>query len=158
AAHLSEPERAAVHPLRHVVAADARIGAHALRHHGRRVVRAARAEIRDTRGDLARLRQPRLSLLQPRNAPRDRLVVATCQQALPDADGDVIGIERALDREQPVAALVLLADAHRLVGGAIELLAHLHFDERALLLDDDDEIEPLGEFLQLTLAQRPRAG
>ena len=28
-------------------------------------------------------------------------------------------------------------------GGAVKLLAHLHFDQRALLLDDDDEIEAL---------------
>ena len=43
----------------------------------------------------------------------------------------------------------LLADAHRLVGGAVKLLAHLHFDQRALLLDHDDEIEPFGEFGKL---------
>ena len=37
---------------------------------------------------------------------------------------DVVDVERALDREQPVARFVLLADADRLVGGAVELLAH----------------------------------
>ena len=68
---------------------------------------------------------------------------AYLQQPLADADRDVVRIERALDREQPVALLVLLADADRLVGGAVELLAHLHFDQRALLLDHDDEIEAL---------------
>ena len=77
---------------------------------------------------------------------------AILEQALADADRDLVGIERALDREQPVAVLVLLADADRLVGGAVELLAHLHFDQRALLLDHDDEIEPVGELL------RARAG
>ena len=88
----------------------------------------------------------------------DLLVVAVFQQPLADADRDLVGIERALDREQPVAALVLLADADRLVGGAVKLLAHLHFDQRALLLDHDDEVEALGELLQLALADRPRAG
>ncbi len=34
AAHLGEAEGGAVHPLDHVVAADARIGAAAFRHHG----------------------------------------------------------------------------------------------------------------------------
>ena len=45
AAHLGEALGLAVHPLRHEVAADAGIGARALRHHGRGVVRTARAEI-----------------------------------------------------------------------------------------------------------------
>src|SRR5437879_1028812 len=36
-------------------------------------------------------------------------------------------------------------------------LAHLYLDERALLLDHDDEIEAGGEFLQFVLRQRPRA-
>ena len=82
---------------------------------------------------------------------------AVAQQPLADADRDVVRIERALDREQPVALLVLLADADRLVGGAVKLLAHLHFDQRALLLDHDDEIEPLGELGQL-LPRRSATG
>ena len=45
AAHLRVAERLAVHPLRHVVAADAGIGARALRHLRGCVVRAAGAEI-----------------------------------------------------------------------------------------------------------------
>ena len=36
---------------------------------------------------------------------------------------------------------------------AVELFAHLHFDQRALLLDHDDEIEPFGERLQLARAK-----
>ncbi len=86
-----------------------------------------------------------LDLLEPRDAADDLVVAVIFEQPLADADRDLVGIERALDREQPVALLVLLADAERLVGGAVKLLAHLHFDQRALLLDDDDEIEALGE-------------
>ena len=71
--------------------------------------------------------------------------------------GDVVGIERALDREQPVALLVLLADADRLVGAAVKFLAHLHFDQRALLLDHDDEIEALRKFGKFLPADRPDA-
>src|SRR5215216_2004557 len=88
----------------------------------------------------------------------DRLVISAVEEALADANGDVVGIERALDREQPIAALVLLADADRLIGGAVELLAHLDLDQRALLLDHDDQVQPVGELLELALAQRPRTG
>src|SRR5947209_513257 len=88
----------------------------------------------------------------------DRLVGPVFEDALANADGDVVRIERALDRKQPPALLVLLADAGRLVRGAIKLLAHLDLDERALLLDYDDEIQPFGELLELALAQRPWAG
>ncbi len=52
-----KPEVVAVHPLRHVVAADAGIGARAFRHHGRGIVRAARAEIGRALGDVAAPRQ-----------------------------------------------------------------------------------------------------
>src|SRR5581483_5935241 len=142
---------------RHVVAADARIGAHAFRHHGRGIVRAAGAEIGNALGNIARLRGDALIFLEPRDALRNRVVAPVLQQPLADADGDVVRIERALDREQPVALFVLLADAHRLVGGAVKLLAHLDFDQRALLLDHYDEIEPGGKLFELALAQRPRA-
>ena len=54
--------------------------------------------------------------------------------------------------------LVLLADADRLIGGAVEFLAHLHFDQRTLLLDHDDEVEPLREFREFLAADRPHAG
>ena len=157
AAHLRVAERRAVHPLRHVVAADAGIGAHPFRHHGRGIVRAARAEIRNALGDVARLGGDALIFLEPRHALRDVVVAAILQQSLADADRDFVGIERTLDREQPVALLVLLADAHGLVRGAVKLLAHLHLDERALLLDDDDEIEPGGKFGELAPAERPGA-
>ena len=81
--------------------------------------------------------------------------MAAAQHALADRDRDVVRLERALHREQPLAELVALADHHRLVRGAVQLLAHLHLDQRALLLDHDDEVEALGELLQLGLRQRP---
>ena len=98
-----------------------------------------------------------LIFLEPRHALRNVVVAAIFQQSLADADRDFVGIERALYREQPVALLVLLADAHGLVRGAVKLLAYLHLDERALLLDDDDEIEPGGKFGELAPAERPGA-
>ncbi len=38
-------------------------------------------------------------------------------------------------------------------GGAVKLLAHLHLDQRALLLDHDDEVEAVGEVDQLRAAR-----
>ncbi len=52
AAHLGEAFGGAVHPVRHVVAADAGVGARALGNDGRGVVRAARAEVGDADGGL----------------------------------------------------------------------------------------------------------
>src|ERR1700738_1789910 len=79
------------------------------------------------------------------------------QNALADRDGDIVRIERALDGKQPVLLLITLADNHRLVGRTVKLLAHLHFDQRTLLLDADDEVEPFGEGFQLGARDRPRA-
>ena len=68
AAHLRVAERRAVHPLRHEMAADAGIGAHAFRHDGRCIVRAARAEIGNALGDVAGLGGDALHV--PSSAPR----------------------------------------------------------------------------------------
>ena len=83
--------------------------------------------------------------------PCEVVVAVILQQPLADGDRDVVGVERALHREEPVAALVLLADADRLVRRAVELLADLHLDQRALLLDHDDEVEAARELDQLAL-------
>jgi hypothetical protein len=84
-----------------------------------------------------------LRALQPGDVGGDLLVVADMpEHALADADGDVVGIERARGRGRASRpSFVLLADDDRLVDVAVELLADLHLDERALLLDDDHEVE-----------------
>src|SRR5258705_6251884 len=94
-----------------------------------------------------------------RGNPCCDLLVGTdpLQNALADADRNLVGIERALHREQPIAALVLLADADRLVGGAVKLFAYLHLDQRTLLLHHDDELEAVGELLEVVPADRPWA-
>ncbi len=121
-------------------------------------MRAAGAEIGDAHRHVLGLGENPLRLLELGDARGDLLVGPDpLQDPLADADRDLVGIERALHREQPVAALVLLADADRLIGGAVELLAHLHLDERALLLDHDDQLETRGELLEVALADRPRA-
>src|SRR5262249_9622090 len=76
AAHLREARRRAVHPLHHVVAADAGVGARARRHHGRGVVRAAGAEVGNAGRDFGDLRELALRLLEASNLGRDLLVVA----------------------------------------------------------------------------------
>ena len=113
-AHLGEPFGAAVHPVRHVVAADAGVGARALR---RRRWRSCAGSPGRNRGCGWRLRRVTGWL------PLRRLSSATCalivlagavaDQPLAELDGDVAGIERVLGREQPLLVLVLLADHAR---------------------------------------------
>ena len=113
AAHVGPAERVAVHPLRHEVAADACIGAHALRHHGGRIVRAARAEIRRARRHVGHGVDRALRLFQPRNPVGDLLDMPAPQHALADRDRNVMRVERALHGEQPVFLFVALADHDR---------------------------------------------
>ena len=63
AAHLGVAQRRAVHPLRHVMAADPGISAHAFGHHGRGVVRAAGAEIGNALSDVPGFRGDTLKSL-----------------------------------------------------------------------------------------------
>ena len=156
AAHLGVAERRTVHPLRHEMAADAGIGAHPFRHHGRGIVRTAGTEIRNALGDVAGLGGDALEFLQPRDALREFVVAMVFQEPLADADRDLVGVERALDGKQPIARFVALADDDRLVGAAVKFFADLDFDQRALLLDDDDEVEAGGEVGQFAAADRPR--
>ena len=107
--------------------------------------------------DVARFGGEALEFLQARHALRDFVVTVVLQDPLADADRDFVGIERALDRKQPIVLLIPLADAKRLIGGAVQLLADLHLDERALLFDDNDEVEPGGELGKLPPAEWPDA-
>src|SRR5215469_3622575 len=79
------------------------------------------------------------------------------EQPLAEANRNLVGIESAFDRKQPIAGFIFLADANRLVRGAVKFLADLYFDQRALFLDHDDQIEALGKFRQLAPAERPYA-
>ena len=94
-------------PQGHEMAADAAAGQRAFRHARRGVGGgAARAEIGRTGGDVGRIGKHRLELLQPIDARGDLFRRADHpEHALADGDRDVVGIERTVDREQPVAAL-----------------------------------------------------
>src|SRR5215472_6470677 len=79
------------------------------------------------------------------------------EQPLAEADRNLVGIESAFDRKQPIVGFIFLADANGLVRGAVKFLADLYFDQRALFLDHDDQIEALSKFRQLAPAERPYA-
>ena len=53
---------------------------------------------------------------------------------------------------------VLLADHHRRAGAAVELLLDLRLDQRALLLHDEDRLQPLGEAVDAVRLERPGRG
>ena len=113
-------------------------------HLGRGIVRAAGAEIGNAGGDVRGLGQHAAA---PRFSCATRAASSSFGRARssrsPMQIAISLGSSAPFTREQPVAVLVLLADAGRLVGGAVQLLAHLHLDQRALLLDDDDQLEAL---------------
>src|SRR3954449_784981 len=98
-----------------------------------------------------------LRLLQPRDLVSDLLDMPAPQHPFTNRDRDLVRIERALHREEPVLLLVALADHQRLVGRAVKLLAYLHLNERALLLDHHDQVEAARELFQLLARDRPRA-
>ena len=101
----------------------------------------------------------RLRLLQPRD-PAAQIVVAVvaCSSRSPMAMAMSFGSSAPLTGKSQSPLLVLLADADRLVRRAVELLADLHLDQRALLLDHDDHVEAAREVHELPLRQRPWAG
>ncbi len=72
------------------MAADARIGAASLRHHGRGIVRAAGAEIRDPHRDILGVAQHALGLPEAGDAARQILVGRVFEQALAQTDRDVV--------------------------------------------------------------------
>ena len=96
-----------------------------------------------------------LKLLQPR---RNLRIVGIGEDAAADDDGDLVGVERAPGRQQHAVLLVLLADDHRRVGAAVELLLELRLDQRALLLHDEDRLQPVGEAVHALRLKRPRRG
>ena len=157
AAHLGEAVGLPVHPLHHIVAADAGVGAHAFGNLGGGIVRAAGAEIGRAPRVLLRLADLPLEGAQRLEPRGDAGVVAARQDALAQRDADLVRVERAMDGEEPFAPLVLLADHHGLVLRAVKLLAHLHLDQGPLLLDHHDEFEPPRELLQFVAADRPGA-
>ncbi len=181
AAHLAEAHGRAVHPDRHVVAADAGDGARAFGHLGRGVVRAAAAEpgraLRAGAGagdgvdDQALLLG--LDQRHPERHPR-RDVGVDAEPGEPAGDrlGDDRRREVGLGAQQPVLRRVGLAPlaaglvALRFVElaehvrphvgpPAVELLLELVLDDLALLLDHQDLLEAERELAGDRRLQRP---
>src|SRR5690606_16484049 len=75
-----------------------------------------------------------------------------------DCDGNLVGIEDALYRKQPLALFILLADDDRVIGPAVKVFAKLHFKQRALLLHHHDQFEAVDEIGHMLEVERPRAG
>ncbi len=157
AAHLRVGHRAAVHPRGHVMAADAADRAAAVRHPRRRVVRAARAEVRLALHVGRELRQVRLLLLEEAHALLDVGARIEPKHALREHACDQRRRELAVRRQQPLAALVALADDQRPRARlpVVELLLELALDDAALLLDDDDFLEPVREAADRLGLERP---
>src|SRR6185436_11580982 len=157
AAHLRERPRVAVHPGRHVMAADAANRAAAFRHSCRSVVRATRAEVRlalhvDVDG-----RETPVLLLEEAHALLYLGARMKAPHALREDPRDERWRELACPRQQPLAAFVLLADDQRpaLRVPVVELLLELALDDAAFLLDDDDLLETLGELPNRLGFERP---
>jgi hypothetical protein len=131
------------HRERHAVAADAGGGHRALGHEGRAVVRAPRAEVR-----LARQRQRRRALaqrLQQGHPSRDRAELQLALEPAGDDLRDAVGVQLPAGGHQRTPLLVALAHHARVHGVVVERVAHEHLHERALLLDDEDLLEPARE-------------
>ena len=146
AAHLDQAARVAVHPHRHRVAADARLRTRALGHAGRRVVRAARAEVRHAAHVVGRIgRQRRADELDHAIAPVERRPVAR----------EPFGEDRQHPRrakladvgQQRLAVRIGLADDRGPTAGrrVVEQLAHLLLYNGALLLHHQNLVEAARE-------------
>jgi hypothetical protein len=157
AAHLGEGLGAAVHPLHHVVTADAGRGAAAFRHFGRGVVRATGAVMRGAYGVVAAVRPG------PFPWPRER----------PDAPGccrwcrSARGAWRSPGRSSPGSVRRGSAAANARSSNSptttralvqrpvVELPGELVFENAALFLDHQNLVQALGELMHRHRLQRP---
>ena len=169
AAHVRVRRRAAVHPDRHDVAADAGRRAAAFGHPCRRVVRAARAEVRHPREADLRPRERMFLLVDEVDALADLLDRARVELEALDPLRDHArdhrrrqlgqrGQQPVAVRADPFAFLVELADDARphVVAPVVELLLQLVLDDLPLFLDDQDFVESFGELPDTFGLERPR--
>ena len=112
--------------------------------------------MRNAHADLLARRQHRLRMLELLQPRRNLRILGVGEDAPPDDDGDLVGVERAPGGQEHALRFVLLADDHRRVGAAVELLLELRLDQRALLLNDEDRLKPVGEAVDALRLERPR--
>jgi hypothetical protein len=87
-----------------------------------------------------------LAISSSRRAQR-RIVLVLQQRLRRARSRHVVGVERAMDREQPLAVARPLADHHRLALPSRKAPRELDLDQRALLLDDHDRSRPAAKAL-----------
>ena len=121
AAHLAVERGGAVHPLRHVVAADAGERAAAVDDFCRCVVRAAGTEIRFSGGGDVHVRQLVRPTFEKRPARGQRLGL---RQAAAQRERDVVGGEFAARAQQRTSRLVVTAEHAGALGLVVEDVAH----------------------------------
>ena len=161
-AHVRPCRRAPIHPRHHAMAADAGNRPRAFGNDGRGVVWTARAEVRNAlRAE--RRRRGQLRIGQARALRREPL---GAMQALEPGDDHrrdggrrqlELGVEQPRADGRGAAALVVLADDTRpYTRQVVQDLLDLALDEGALLLDDEDLLEPRGKLAQALGLERPR--
>ncbi|ESS36882.1 hypothetical protein P355_1630 [Burkholderia cenocepacia KC-01] len=146
AAHLDQPRRVALHPRRHEMATDAGLRDRAFRHLRRRVVRAARAEIRRALHRVGLVRQDlRRDEIDHALAPVERRLVPRepCREHRQDARRTQL----AELGQQARTGRVVLAEHARAgaFGAVVQVVLDLLLDDRALLLDHQHFGEPVDE-------------
>ncbi len=147
AAHLDQAGGGPLgHPRRHEVAADAGLRVRALRHLRRRVVRAARAEVRHPPHRIAVVgEQRRRDEVDDARSPVEPRPVA--REPVGHHRHHARRAQLADRRQQRRARDVGLADDDRPRARVVvvEELLHLRLHHRRLLLDDEDLLQPLRE-------------
>ena len=130
------------------MAADAALGLAALRHPGRGVVRTAGAEIGHA-GNRQRLafRQAARLGVEEFEPGGDAFACVEMGDSGCQRPGDLLGAELATFRQQHRPSLVPAADHPRpaSLGQVVERVAHPALQEAALLLDDQDLFQAVGE-------------
>ena len=156
-AHLGKGFGAAVHPSRHVMAADTAVGHAAFGHDGGRVVRTARAKPGFALGALALARQCRLLVFEKLEALVNGRAVEEARNARGDHASDHRRRQFAQVGQQQVALFVVLADHARAFVDrpVVKLPGQLVFDHAALFLDHEDFVKAVGETMRHDRFQRP---
>ena len=147
ASHVGKRCCFAIHPLGHVVAADAGQGARALRDPRRRVVRAARAEIGNSDDAGARPLEGAFLLFEKGEALLDARAGVEAVDAIGDGARHAGRGQLAGGGQDPLADLVELADDARahVRAPVVELFLELVLDDAALFLDHEHLVEAFGE-------------
>ncbi len=146
AAHLDQASRVALHPRGHEVAADAGLRDRAFRHLRRRVVRAARAEVRRALHRVRLVRQDlRRDELDHALAAVERRLVA--REPVGEHRQDARRTQLAELRQQAAAGGVVLAEhaRARAFRAVVQVVLDLLLDDGALLFDHEHFGEPVDE-------------